>query len=492
MEQPSWTGRGRTRTPTTLGPPGAARSKSSSGSWRTGAGGRRPAPLWTALTTRRTRWTALTRPTRRISTTSSTRAGCPTHHMLRLPLHDVRVRGAGDLGAQLQYDTAQVRAALESGLVHLPAAVFGVLCVLTAMTRLDPHLTLLTVASFTLVGSPLAAVLARTRRVAAAQLQALGRLNQRLLNCLQTLATIKTHRYETAAAVPLERAAADYGALSAAAGRLQAVVGPLVGLAQQLALMSVTVTAAHRVGAGTLSLEAASTFLLLLLCLASPLTVIALGAGQVRTGQAARLRLAALLASPVEADAPSPPGPARKPPTAVGGAVTFHDVSFAHPDSAPILSHVSFTVPATGLTLLVGPSGAGKSTALALITRLLRTDHGADPRPGAGGQLLATATAAQSRHIRRAARRCMGGHRQGQPADGMRPASRRRRAVERPGRGRAGLDRRTTPGRPGHRARRRPRAVRRAVPTAVAGTRPAHRRRSPRAGRADLTGGHRW
>ncbi|MFJ7148885.1 ATP-binding cassette domain-containing protein [Streptomyces sp. NPDC100445] len=298
------------------------------------------------------------------------------HHMLRLPLHDVRTRGAGDLGAQLLYDTAQVRAAMESGLVHLPAAVFGVLAVLVAMTRLDPQLTLLTVGSFTLAGGPLAVVLARTRRVAATQFQTLGRLNQRLLNCLQTLATIKTHRYETAAAATLERAAADYGAVSAAAGRLQAVVGPLVGLAQQLALTSVTVTAAHRVGAGTLSLQAASTFLLLLFCLASPLTVIALGTGQLRTGQAARRRLAALLASPAEADTPSPPGPARRPCTAARGAVTFHDVSFAHPDSAPVLSHVSFAVPDTGITLLVGPSGAGKSTALALITRLLCTDHG--------------------------------------------------------------------------------------------------------------------
>ncbi|MEU5634112.1 ABC transporter ATP-binding protein [Streptomyces rishiriensis] len=299
-----------------------------------------------------------------------------THHVLRLPLHDVRARGAGDLSAQVIYDTAQVRAAMESGLVHLPAASFGVLAILTAMTRLDPQLTLMTVGSFTLVGGPLAGVLARTRRVAAAQFQALGRLNQRLLNCLQTLVTIKSYGYETASATTLERAAADYGAMSTSATRLQAVVGPLVGLAQQLALTLVTVTAAHRVGSGTLSLEASSTFFFLLLCLASPVTVIALGAGQLRTGQAARLRLAALLASPVEADAPSPPGPARRPPAPTGGAVTFRDVTFAHPDSAPVLRNLSFTVPATGLTLLVGPSGAGKSTALELITRLLRTEQG--------------------------------------------------------------------------------------------------------------------
>ncbi|MGI5336751.1 ABC transporter ATP-binding protein [Streptomyces sp. CA-181903] len=355
------------------------------------------------------------------------------HHVLRLPLPDVRARGTGDLSAQIIFDTAQVRVALESGLVHLPAALFGVLAVLTAMTRLDPRLTLVAVGSFVLVGGPLAGVLARTRRVVAAQLQALGRLNQRLLNCLQTLAVIKTCRYEAAAAAALRQAAADYGAASAAATRSQAVVGPLVGLAQQLAVTAVTLTAAHRVGAGSLSLETSGTFFFLLLCLGSPVTVLALGAGQLRTGQAARARLTALLASPGEEEAAPPPRPAHRssgtggggalgggaaatgevalvgetvpvgeavPAGGVGGAggtggavgaggavpvggaaltgaaVIFDGVTFAHPDSPPVLRNLSFTVPATGLTLLVGPSGAGKSTALALITGLLRTEHG--------------------------------------------------------------------------------------------------------------------
>ncbi|MCZ9351177.1 ABC transporter ATP-binding protein/permease [Streptomyces mutabilis] len=299
-----------------------------------------------------------------------------TRHTLCLPLADVRARGAGDLGARIIHDTGQVRVALESGMVHLPAAAFGVIAVLAALAYLDPQLTLVALATFVLVGVPLAGVLARTRRVATARMKALGRLNQRLHSCLQTLTLVKTCRYEATATAAVGLASADYGHVSAAASRLQAAIGPLVGLAQQAAMVALTVTAAHRIGEGTLSPKTFGTCFFLLLCLASPLTVLVLGAGQLRAGQAARDRLDELLSLPVEAEVPRQPGFVRRARVPSGDGVAFRQVTFAHPDSGPVLRELSFTVPAVGLSLLVGPSGAGKSTVFALITRLLLADHG--------------------------------------------------------------------------------------------------------------------
>ncbi|WPO70373.1 ABC transporter ATP-binding protein [Streptomyces sp. KN37] len=301
-----------------------------------------------------------------------------TQHVLAVSLPDVRERGAGDLSTQIIFGTTQVRTAVESGLVHLPPAAAGVMTVLTAMTCLDTELTLLTVGAFALVGGPLALVLAGTRRTAAAQQEALARLSQRLHAVLQTLTTVKAFRYETTATSVLARAAADLGAASIKTSRLQAVVAPLVALAQQLALVVVTGAAVHRIGERTLSLTTFSTFFFLLLCLANPMTVVALGVGHLRAGQAARARIERLLALPVEAEVPSPslPRPVRPTRGVTVQAVAFRRVFFAHPGSAPAFTNLSFTVPPTGLTVLVGPSGAGKSTVLALITRLLRTDHG--------------------------------------------------------------------------------------------------------------------
>ena len=66
-------------------------------------------------------------------------------------------------------------------------------------------------------------------------------------------------------------------------------------------------------------------------------------------------------------------------PGGVNGEVTFEDVSFTYPKSAPILCGVSFTAAPGSVVALVGQTGAGKSTAMNLLQRLW------DP---AGGRIL--------------------------------------------------------------------------------------------------------
>ncbi|MGW5604399.1 ABC transporter ATP-binding protein [Streptomyces rochei] len=300
-----------------------------------------------------------------------------THHVLRLPMSEVRSHGVGDISARITHDTTLVRTSVECGVVHLPAAVFGVLSVLITMVCLDVQLTFLTIGAFTLVGGPLTRVLARTRGAVSAQQTAGARLSQRLHMCLDSLATVKAYRYEARAAEGVEEAAASLGTAAVKVARSQSLIGPLVGLAQQAALLAVTVTAVHRIDAGTLSLTTFSVFFFLLLCLTSPVTVVALGIGQRRAGQAARARLEHLLALPVESQVPSPSAHSeRRVRARTAGAVTFDRVTFSHPGDEPVFRDLSFTVPEAGLTVLVGPSGAGKSTVLALINRLLRADQG--------------------------------------------------------------------------------------------------------------------
>lgn len=53
----------------------------------------------------------------------------------------------------------------------------------------------------------------------------------------------------------------------------------------------------------------------------------------------------------------------------VKGSIAYNDVSFRYNDEEPVLSHVSFQIPAGKSVALVGPSGGGKTTICSLLFR---------------------------------------------------------------------------------------------------------------------------
>ncbi|MEU3830067.1 ABC transporter ATP-binding protein [Streptomyces sp. NPDC029080] len=296
-------------------------------------------------------------------------------HVMRLPLAALQAQGAGDITARITSDCSLVRAWAEATLVHLPVAALGTAATLTTMAWLDPALTLLTLGAFTTAGVPLTGVIKRTRRAADAQQTALADLGQRLFATLAAFTPIKAYCHEAMAVARLGHTAARLSSASTTTARLQSLMGPLVALGQQVAVVAVTVVAAQRVTASELPSATVSAFFFLLLYLTSPVTVAVLGVGQLRAGRAARARLTFLFGLMTEpADTPqSFVGPAS---ATSQEAVSFQHVSFAYSGATPTLHQLSFTVPVTGLTALTGPSGAGKSTVFALINRFAEADEG--------------------------------------------------------------------------------------------------------------------
>ncbi|MEV7020307.1 ABC transporter ATP-binding protein [Streptomyces sp. NPDC093991] len=295
-------------------------------------------------------------------------------HILRLQLHTVRDEGAGSLTAGVTSDAVLVRTLIESGIVHLPVALIATAATLTAMAVIDPVLTLVAAGAFGLAGACVALMTARLKHLAGAQQRALGRLAQSLTAHLTALITVKTCRYEAVAGRKLGRAAVDVRSACLPASRLHCLIGPVVSLGQQIAVLGVALAAGQRITRGDLSLASFSGFFLYLLHLTSPVAVAALGIGHLQTSLAALGRFQRLSGLPTETDHTAPPTPRLRRPEAA--AVVFEHVSFTHPGGSPVLDHVSFQIPATGLTALIGPSGVGKSTALTLINRLAEPDLG--------------------------------------------------------------------------------------------------------------------
>ncbi|MFP4474288.1 MAG: ATP-binding cassette domain-containing protein [Desulfatibacillaceae bacterium] len=57
-------------------------------------------------------------------------------------------------------------------------------------------------------------------------------------------------------------------------------------------------------------------------------------------------------------------------------AIECRNVTFSHPDGAPVFKGLTASFPAGGFILLKGPSGAGKSTFLRLLNRMARPSAG--------------------------------------------------------------------------------------------------------------------
>ncbi|MFC4465275.1 ABC transporter ATP-binding protein [Streptomyces xiangluensis] len=293
-------------------------------------------------------------------------------HALRLPMREVRVQGEGNLVARITSDAMMLRSIVDVGAIQLPLAAITVVFTLVVMSVLDWVLVLITIGSFALAGAAIGFVIVRVRRSIIAQQTALGELAQRFTATLAALPTIKAYRAESRAAGSLGEDAAELTESTLVSARLQSLIGPVMGLGQQIALVSIILGGGARMAADDLSMPDFTAFLLYLLQLVGPVAFVASGIGQLQAGLAARARFDELLAIPQETDGGTTSGlvPDRDAP-----AVEFGEVSFAY-DDEPILTGVSFRAPQRGLTALVGHSGAGKSTVLTLVERFLHPESG--------------------------------------------------------------------------------------------------------------------
>lgn len=141
------------------------------------------------------------------------------------------------------------------------------------------------------------------------------------------------------------------------------------GLCVQAILLLLVYVVVSQVTGGAISAAAAIALIAVSARFIEPLGQAAqLGPG-LRGAAAAIGRVTELLAeqplpeaeTPVEIEAPS---------------VQFDNVSFGYQPGEPVVSELSFTVPAGTTTAIVGPSGAGKTTALRLVARFYDVESG--------------------------------------------------------------------------------------------------------------------
>ncbi|TKV56359.1 ABC transporter ATP-binding protein [Nakamurella flava] len=297
-------------------------------------------------------------------------------HTLAAEVRDTQRLGAGDLSTRLTADAMNVKRAIDVGPLQLPLAVLVLLGTIVIMALLDWVLLLITIASVGLAFAGVGLlVMALKRRYLHLQ-GVIGGLAEKFVGALDALPVVKAYRAEPAVLRDLSDDVEEVRRVEVSVARYESLLGPVLNLGQQIALVSVLIGGGVRLVDGSLTLAEFVAFLMYLLQLAAPLMTAVGGIATLQQGLAARDRFNEVFALPAE-DRPHPTRPtvAAPVPSPSPAAVRLRDVEFAY-DTDPVLRGVDLQVPERGLTSLVGLSGAGKSTVLGLVEGFLTADQG--------------------------------------------------------------------------------------------------------------------
>ncbi|GAA5205752.1 ABC transporter ATP-binding protein [Streptomyces thinghirensis] len=292
-------------------------------------------------------------------------------HILTLPLRRVRREGAGNLVARANSDSTQLRSVVDVGVAQIPSSLFLAVGTLIAMGVLDWVLLLVVLATFTFAGAGIFLCVRSIRSGVERQQNAIGTMSQQMTAAVLSLPTVKAFLAERQVASTLGHSVEDARKAAVSVARVTALVGPTMQFGQQLSIIAVMVTSGARLASGDLGIGEFAAFIVYLLQLVAPLTMLVSGVARMQSGLAARGRLNSVLTvAPESSGAASPVEPSPTAPAVEFDAVTYTD------GGRTIIHEAAFAAPARGLTAIVGPSGAGKTTLLALTERFLLPESG--------------------------------------------------------------------------------------------------------------------
>ena len=175
----------------------------------------------------------------------------------------------------------------------------------------------------------------------------------------------ESHRFQAANA--------ELTTTSLQAGRLMALMFPIVMLVINASSVAVIWFGGDRIAAGSLSIGALIAFLSYFVLILMSVMMATFVASMAPRAAVCADRIQEVLNTDTSVWAPTSPVQGL---TSLG-SVEFSHVTFRYPGAeAPVLSDVSFTTPGGTTTAIIGSTGAGKTTVVNLAARLVDVDEG--------------------------------------------------------------------------------------------------------------------
>ena len=285
-------------------------------------------------------------------------------HTGRLPLGWIAARGAGEIKRAVQDDVRALHTLLAHTLLDVTALLTAPVLALIYLLTVDWRLALLSVLPLALG----AHLFGRAMSGAAAQMAeygaALGRISSAAVEFSNGIAVLKTFGRARGVHERFLTATDGFSTFFTAWVRTTLIpsTAALLVVSPVVVLLLLTVVGAVFVTNGWMTAADLLPFVLLGPAVAAPMGVVGTRIQQIRAGQAAATRIAALLVEPV---LPQPATPT----TPQGSRVSMRGVSFSYDGRTDALSGIDLDLEPGTVTALVGPSGSGKSTLASLLPR---------------------------------------------------------------------------------------------------------------------------
>jgi len=295
------------------------------------------------------------------------------HRVTGFSSREVNRFGAPSLITRITNDVQQVQQLVMMTASFALAAPVTVVGGVILAIRQDGGLAWLLAVSMPVLVLALTAVVSRmvpTFRVMQERIDAINRVLREQITGIRVVRAFVREREETAR---FEGSNTELTATSLRAGRLMAFMFPIVMLIINGSSVAVIWFGGNRIAAGDLTIGALIAFLSYFVLILMSVMMATFVASMAPRAAVCADRIAEVL------DTDSSVWPPAAPVEGLSAlrSLEFNHVTFRYPGAeAPVVSDVSFTVPAGTTTAIIGSTGAGKTTLVNLASRLFDVDGG--------------------------------------------------------------------------------------------------------------------
>lgn len=292
--------------------------------------------------------------------------------MKDLPLSFFDKHRHGELMSRLTNDVDNISTTISDSLSLLMTYVFTILGVLAVMISLSPLLTCVAFLSVILIFLLTKTITSRTRKLFAAQQEALGRLNGQVEESVSGLSMVKAFTQEERMMHQFEENNARLCEVATKAQIWSGYLMPLTGVINNLNYVLVAVISGIMAANNVIEVGMISSFLLYSRQFSRPFVDIANIYNNFQTAVAGAERVFDILDEACEPEDAAGALQLKNP----KGEVVFDHVTFGYSAEKPVLQDVSIHLKAGMRAAVVGSTGAGKTTFINLLTRFYDVDEG--------------------------------------------------------------------------------------------------------------------